>query len=150
MKTVAGLKPRLHQDTCCPRQQVVTICINLLPSTCFLYRQQNFCQFVARLLLDTKDTSRCIRIQVARTGHMLPGNLLSWCKHDLRLWQVVRSLVLSSPLSSLPTSISLSNTTYSQLPFALPILPTHALAFSEFVMTDVILFHVQTLQNCWC
>ena len=31
-----------------------TSCIHLLPSTCFLYRRQNCCQFVACLLLDTK------------------------------------------------------------------------------------------------
>ena len=30
------------------RTQVVSTCIHLLPSTCFLYRQQNCRQFVAR------------------------------------------------------------------------------------------------------
>jgi len=46
-------KPRLHQDTCY-RIKVVSTCIHLLPSTCVLYRQQNCCQFVSWLLLDTK------------------------------------------------------------------------------------------------
>jgi len=47
------LMPRLHQDTRC-LIQVVSTCIHLSPSICFLYRRQNCRQFVARLLLNTK------------------------------------------------------------------------------------------------
>jgi len=45
--------PRVHRDTC-RRIQIVSTCIHLLPSTCFLYPRQKCRQFVARLLLDTK------------------------------------------------------------------------------------------------
>jgi len=48
-----SLMPRFHQDTCC-RIQVVSTCVHLSPSTCAMYRRQNYRQLVARLLLDTK------------------------------------------------------------------------------------------------